>query len=92
MVAYMQARQAEGVPWAHVARHILGLWNGRPGARRWRQVWSDHRLKVLPAHEVAALARAARINRAAGRTGADAEQSTGALAAESPLRGSATLD
>ena len=61
MVAYMQARQAEGVPWAHVARHILGLWNGRPGARRWRQVWSDHRLKALPARDVSALARTARV-------------------------------
>jgi tRNA-dihydrouridine synthase A len=33
------------------------LRNGLPGARRWRQVWSDHRLKTLPAHEVMALAR-----------------------------------
>ena len=23
-------------------RHALGLWNGTPGSRRWRQVWSDH--------------------------------------------------
>jgi tRNA-dihydrouridine synthase A len=23
-----------------------------PGARRWRQVWSDHRLKALPPQEV----------------------------------------
>jgi tRNA-dihydrouridine synthase A len=45
MVAYM-ARQAErGVAWSHVARHMMGLWNGTPGARRWRQVWSDHGLK-----------------------------------------------
>jgi len=28
-----------------VARHMMGLWNGTPGARRWRQVWSDHRRK-----------------------------------------------
>jgi hypothetical protein len=27
-----------------------------PGARRWRQVWSDHRLKQLPAREVFAIA------------------------------------
>jgi tRNA-dihydrouridine synthase A len=92
MVAYMQARQAEGVPWAHVARHILGLWNGRPGARRWRRVWSDHRLKALSAHEVAALAREARVTRAAGRGGADDEQTAAAHAAESPLRGSPDLD
>ena len=42
MVAYM-ARA--GVPWPNVARHMMGLWNGTPGARRWRQVWSDHRRK-----------------------------------------------
>ena len=62
MVDYMAAQQARaGVPWAHVARHMLGLWNGRPGARRWRQVWSDHRLKTLPVHEVARRAQAARL-------------------------------
>jgi tRNA-dihydrouridine synthase A len=61
MVAYITRQQQErAVPWAHVARHMLGLWNGRPGARRWRQVWSDHRLKGLPAAEVARLAREAR--------------------------------
>ena len=45
MVAYMTRQAAQGVPWPHVARHMLGLMNGRPGARRWRQVWSDHRLR-----------------------------------------------
>ena len=62
MVAYIERQQRErGVPWAHVARHMLGLWNGRPGARRWRQVWSDHRLKARPAAEVRRLARDARL-------------------------------
>jgi tRNA-dihydrouridine synthase A len=62
MVAYIERQQRErGVPWAHVARHMLGLWNGRPGARRWRQVWSDHRLKGQPAAEVSRLAREARL-------------------------------
>ena len=36
---------------------MLGLRHGLPGARRWRQVWSDHRLKHLSASEVMALAR-----------------------------------
>ena len=58
MVDYMQ-RHA-GVAWHHIARHMMGLWNGTPGARRWRQVWSDHRLKLEPPHRVAALATAAR--------------------------------
>jgi tRNA-dihydrouridine synthase A len=57
LVAYMAREdQAHGTPWAHIARHMLGLWNGTPGARKWRQVWSDHRLKALPAQEVWAIA------------------------------------
>jgi tRNA-dihydrouridine synthase A len=40
---------------------MLGLWNGLPGARRWRQVWSDHRLKHAPPREVAAQALKARL-------------------------------
>jgi tRNA-dihydrouridine synthase A len=35
---------------------MLGLRNGLPGARRWRQVWSDHRLKDSHPREVMALA------------------------------------
>jgi tRNA-dihydrouridine synthase A len=61
LVGYM-AREAaaRGTPWSGIARHMMGLYNGQPGARRWRQVWSDHRLKHLPPHEVHAQARAAR--------------------------------
>ncbi len=58
MVAYMEREAAEhGTHWYAIARHMLGLRNGLPGARRWRQVWSDHRLKQLPAREVMAIAR-----------------------------------
>ncbi|MHA7600433.1 tRNA dihydrouridine(20/20a) synthase DusA [Alicycliphilus sp. T452] len=58
MVAYMEREAAAyGTHWYAVARHMLGLRNGLSGARRWRQVWSDHRLKDLPAREVMALAR-----------------------------------
>ena len=59
MVDYM-AREAaaHGTPWSAIARHMLGLRHGQPGSRRWRQVWSDHRLKSLPAHEVMVLAQA----------------------------------
>jgi len=61
LLAYMARQQAaHGTPWSHIARHCLGLWNGQPGARRWRQVWSDHRLKSLPAQDVAQRAHAAR--------------------------------
>ena len=59
MVDYMARELAEdGTPWSAIARHMLGLHHGRRGARLWRQVWSDHRLKPLPASEVAALAGA----------------------------------
>jgi len=58
MVAYMEREAAaHGTPWPHIARHMLGLWNGTPGARRWRQVWSDHRLKAEPPRAVWARAR-----------------------------------
>jgi tRNA-dihydrouridine synthase A len=58
MVAYMAREATEhGTSWYAIARHMLGLRHGLPGARRWRQVWSDHKLKALPAHEVWQLAR-----------------------------------
>lgn len=58
MVAYMEREAAAySTHWYAIARHMLGLRNGLPGARRWRQVWSDHRLKQLPAGEVMRLAR-----------------------------------
>ena len=57
MVAYMEREYAaHGTPWGTIARHMLGLRHGLAGSRRWRQVWSDHKLKALPPHEVMALA------------------------------------
>jgi tRNA-dihydrouridine synthase A len=60
MVDYMaqQARE-HGTPWSTIARHMLGLRHGQPGARRWRQVWSDHHLKGMGANEVMQRANAA---------------------------------
>ncbi len=60
MVDYMEREAAQhGTHWYAIARHMLGLRHGMPGARRWRQVWSDHRLKDRPPREVMALAQAA---------------------------------
>ena len=57
MCNYMAREQAKhGTPWSAIARHMLGLRHGLPGSRRWRQVWSDHKLKGLPPHLVMALA------------------------------------
>ncbi|MDO8420392.1 MAG: tRNA dihydrouridine(20/20a) synthase DusA [Rubrivivax sp.] len=57
-VDYLSRLAQAGVPWSHAARHMIGLRNGLPGARRWRQVWSDARFKTLPPREVWRLARA----------------------------------
>lgn len=61
MVRYMTRQVALGIPWPHMARHMLGLWTGLPGARLWRQVWSDHRLKDEPPAAVAGRATDARL-------------------------------
>jgi len=60
MVSYME-READGsgAHWLAIARHMMGLRLGTPGARRWRQVWSDHRLRDLSPREVMARARVA---------------------------------
>ncbi len=60
MVDYMEREAAQhGTHWYAIARHMLGLRHGMPGARRWRQFWSDHRLKDRPPREVMGLAQAA---------------------------------
>lgn len=59
MADYMAREAAQhGTAWSSIARHMLGLRNGLPGARRWRQVWSDHRLKGMDPRKVMALAHA----------------------------------
>jgi tRNA-dihydrouridine synthase A len=58
MVLYMAQEAARcGTRWQTIARHMLGLRHGLPGARRWRQLWSDHKLKDLTPQEVSTLAR-----------------------------------
>jgi tRNA-dihydrouridine synthase A len=60
MVDYMAREQrARGTPWHSIARHMMGLYNGVPGARRWRQVWSDHRIKAQAPADVMRQARLA---------------------------------
>lgn len=57
MVSYMNQQALLGVHWYAIARHMLGLRHGLPGARHWRQVWSNHQYKHLSAGEVSTLAR-----------------------------------
>ena len=57
MAEYMAREMKDhGTPWSSIARHMLGLRNGLPGARRWRQVWSDHKLRESHPRDVMALA------------------------------------
>ena len=69
MVDYMARLVAAGEPWSHASRHVLGLRNGQPGARRWRQVWSDARLKGEAPATVSRLARQALGSTAATEAG-----------------------
>lgn len=57
MVEYMNTLVAQGETWMRASRHMLGLRNGMPGARHWRQVWSDHRRKADPPALVSSAAR-----------------------------------
>jgi tRNA-dihydrouridine synthase A len=58
MVRYMEQQAAsQGTRWTSIARHMMGLRLGQPGARRWRQVWSDHRLRDMAPADVSAQAR-----------------------------------
>jgi tRNA-dihydrouridine synthase A len=78
MVGYMERLVARAEPWSHASRHMLGLRNGEPGARRWRQVWSDPCLKGDAPARVSGLAREAM----AGGLTAAAEPAT----SSAPLR------
>jgi len=50
MVDYAAARADEGVPLKAIARHMLGLFNGLPGARAWRRRLAEgmHRADAGP--------------------------------------------
>ncbi|AAQ58598.1 tRNA dihydrouridine(20/20a) synthase DusA [Chromobacterium violaceum] len=44
MMPYVTARLGDGSNVRHIARHILGLFQGLPGARNWRRMLSDAKL------------------------------------------------
>lgn len=46
MAIYADEQTAQGVPLRRITRHMLGLFNGLPGARRWRRDLSDSKLLV----------------------------------------------
>lgn len=43
---YVETWLRQGVTLHHMTRHILGLFNGRPGARAWRRLLSEEAYKV----------------------------------------------
>lgn len=59
LVPYAERLAAEGTPIKHLTRHILGLFNGEPGARLWRRYLSEnaHRSGARPEILLEALAR-----------------------------------
>ena len=42
MTQYLRLQLSRGVPVKHVSRHLLGLFHGQPGGRRWRRYISQH--------------------------------------------------
>ncbi|MCB1913592.1 MAG: tRNA dihydrouridine(20/20a) synthase DusA, partial [Rhodocyclaceae bacterium] len=44
LMPFVEAEVADGLALKHIARHLLGLYQGCPGARNWRRMLSDHTL------------------------------------------------
>jgi tRNA-dihydrouridine synthase A len=42
LMPYVARKRADGVPLQRMARHILGLFQGQPGARAWRRYLSEN--------------------------------------------------
>jgi tRNA-dihydrouridine synthase A len=59
MLPYIEMRMREGVPMKSITRHMLGLFQGMPGARRWRRMMSEE--AHLPGAGPELLLRAARL-------------------------------
>lgn len=47
MFPYLEQRLAHGVPLSYMTRHLLGLFQGLPGARKWRHALSGGQAKTL---------------------------------------------
>ena len=47
IMPYIQQRVAEGAPLSIITRHILGLFQNLPGARKWRQALSGGNAKTI---------------------------------------------
>lgn len=72
LLPYVEAQCASGVPVKAVTRHVLGLFNGEPGARLWRRTLSEmaHRPGAGPEVIEAALERVLEAQARAGERAA----------------------
>ncbi|MEO3678110.1 tRNA dihydrouridine(20/20a) synthase DusA [Rheinheimera fenheensis] len=59
MLPYIEQQMQQGARFWHIARHMLGLFQGRPGARQWRRLLSEqgHFADAKPALLLQALAK-----------------------------------
>ena len=64
MLPFVEREVTSGVPLKHITRHLLGLYQHRPGARHWRRTLSDPAL--LKPNDPALLLRAVEQVEAAG--------------------------
>lgn len=57
MLPYIEQQMQQGARFWHIARHMLGLFQGRPGARLWRRLLSEkgHHADATPALLIQAL-------------------------------------
>ncbi|MES0879087.1 tRNA dihydrouridine(20/20a) synthase DusA [Roseibium sp. SCP14] len=58
-MTYLEDRLSNGVKLAHMTRHMLGLFHGRPGARSWRRILTVEAIKPGAGLEVVEKALAA---------------------------------
>ena len=49
---YVEQELAQGTPFYAIARHMLGLFHGRPGARAWRRIMTVEGVKAGAGVEV----------------------------------------
>jgi tRNA-dihydrouridine synthase A len=70
MAAYLERHRGGGVRLRHLARHLLGLYQGQPGARRWRRTLSDP--AVLDRDDPAVLVEASAVAARSGSAGLQA--------------------
>lgn len=52
MIPYIRAAEAEGINRYNITKHMMGLFHGRPGARRWRRLLGDRTLADLSTEEL----------------------------------------